>query len=156
LLYRCIFIDSFSEHEGLKFDNFLQKLFKLQSDLLLKGELKPLPRCVFASFLFYHDSYLKKYSPSNIVYVALRDCMQLFGYTDAQLRVWISSVVIDYNKRNLVHGASIASFDHVSNNTNLVPYINMLNDKYNEVYCMKLLMVLNLVYILNACRLYWN
>jgi hypothetical protein len=117
----------------IKFGNFLQKLFNLQSQLLLKGALKRLPLQIFASLLYHHDDFVKKYSNMHCVCVALQQCLEEFEYSDAQFCQWIACVRVDYAEKNFAHYNHNKQFHNASmNNTDIISAINSLHSNYEK------------------------
>ena len=77
---RCVFATEFDASVKLKFNNFLQKPFKLHSPLLLHSDLQELPSCIFAVILFHRGSFVHKYGSANIICKALIKCLHEFEY----------------------------------------------------------------------------
>ncbi len=124
----------------IKFDNFIQKLFNLQSQLLLKGALKQLPRQIFASLLFHYEDFVKRYSSKHCVCVSLQLCLEEFEYSDAQFCQWIACVRVDYSQRNFIHYDNNKQFRTPNmNNTEIMSAINSLHSNYEKASIIHLL-----------------
>lgn len=134
MLYRCFFLEEYDIMHVIKFDNFIQKLFNLRSRLLLKDALKQLPRQIFASLLYHYDEFVRKYSGTHCICIALKQCLQEFQYSDTQFCQWIACVRVDYAQRNAVYNEQIRQFSSAKlNNTEIISAINSLHIKYEKI-----------------------
>lgn len=103
--------------------------------MLITGDLKELPRIIFACILFHYDAFAVTYSDTHIVLKAIKECLNIFGYSDAILRLWIATVRLDYTERNVAHfGANNSILSAAAVHEDLYKSLNSLHSKYDKVY----------------------